>query len=385
MSLLNDALRKKKADKQPAMQCSAQTLFQSGRAQRLKKHYWIAAGCAAGMVLLAAGAWAWYDWTAGDAAPRLSMDSAAASLAEAAADSAPSALPSPATVPTDPGPENPAPLTMATPTPEPKVAAVPAKEQAVARQRPMLAPAGESIPTPSARPPRVAAAERTPARRPEPESSHRDRPTTQAGHRISSEPLYQKARLYHRQARIAEAIGMYREVLKIDPDHFDASLNLTSAYLQTEAFSQAYVLAADLQRRAPANPRVALNLAVAQIGCGRAQEALPLLDQAALQPQAPLYEIYFHKGVAHRQLGQTEAAIACYQKAEQIDPGDGRLLFNLAVAFDQQQAYDPAVNYYLKYLHAAGDLDPAGRRKIEQRIRALRADLAVSASGEALK
>ncbi|MFZ1986763.1 MAG: tetratricopeptide repeat protein [Desulfatitalea sp.] len=385
MSLLNDALRKRKAEEQPALQCTAQTLFQSGRTQRLKKRYWIAAGCAAGIVLLAVGTWAWYDWSSGDTAGPLLMDSATAGSSEAAAASVPSALPSPADAPAAPGPERSAPLSAATPTPEPTIAAVPAQEQAVARQRPVITPAGASVPTPSPRPQKIAASKPATAPRPATESSHHDRPLTPSGRRISSEPLYQKARLYHRQARIAEAIGMYREVLKIDPDHFDASLNLTSAYLQTEAFSQAYVLAADLYHRAPANPRVVLNLAAAQIGCGRSQEALPLLDQAATQPQAPLYEIYFHKGVAHRQLGQTEAAIVWYQKAEQLNPGDGRLLFNLAVAFDQQQAYDPAVNYYLKYLHAAGDLDTAGRRKIEQRVRALRADLAASASGGTTK
>ncbi len=189
--------------------------------------------------------------------------------------------------------------------------------------------------------------------------------------------------MFQRQGRAAEALAMYREVLKLDPDHFDARLNMSSIYLQTDQFTQAYALAAELHRRAPTHLQAILNLAIAQIGCGRAAEALPLLDQAAALPQAPLYTIYFHQGVALRQMGRTEAAIDWYRKAESLNPGDPRLLFNLALAFDQNQSYGQAVAYYSKYLNAAGkQMDAAGRAQVQARVRTLQAELAAVANGE---
>ncbi|MBI5897149.1 MAG: tetratricopeptide repeat protein, partial [Desulfobacterales bacterium] len=201
--------------------------------------------------------------------------------------------------------------------------------------------------------------------------------------RITSEPLYQKAHLLQRQGRTAEALGMYREVPTLDPNHFDTRLNMSAIYLETGQFTQAYALAADLHRQAPAHSQAMLNLAIAQVGCGRAAEALPLLDRVAALPQAPLYTVYFHKGVALRQLGQTAAAITWYRKAEALNPGDGRLLFNLALAYDQDQAYAQAVDYYLKYMQAAKEgLDAAGRGQIQGRVRALQAELAAADNGE---
>lgn len=186
--------------------------------------------------------------------------------------------------------------------------------------------------------------------------------------------LYQKARLYHRQNRLKQAVVMYREVLKIDPDHFNALFNLTSAYLQTGHAKKAHRIAADMHLRSPDNHQVTLNLAIALIGIGHPAEAIRLLDQVARQHNVPLFEICFHKGVAHRHLGQLEQAIAWYKKAEQIKPADASLLFNLAVAFDQQLQYDLAVDYYGRYLQESKNSDlptPLSIDKITQRIKTL--------------
>ncbi len=169
---------------------------------------------------------------------------------------------------------------------------------------------------------------------------------------------------------------MYRQALKIDPNHFDAGLHLASAYLQTAAFQNAYAVASDLYRRAPADPKAVVSLAAAQIGCGRPALALEFLDKADGLPQTMPFEVYFYKGVAHRHLNETEEAIAWYRKAEQLKPADPPLLFNLAVALDQLGDYAQAVIYYRNYLRESKDEQGAEtRKKVVARIRALRADL----------
>jgi Flp pilus assembly protein TadD len=191
----------------------------------------------------------------------------------------------------------------------------------------------------------------------------------------SVSPLYEKARLYHGQKRFKEAIDIYREVLKMDSQHSDARFNLISAYLQTKEFGKSYAPAADLFHQRPDNPEIMLNLAIASIGIGDAKKGLALLNKAQQRSDAPLYEIYFHQGIANRHLGQIDTAVACYRKAEHINPNDPRLLFNLAVAQDQQQHYEEAIQYYLKYIRTLKNKDSSIQRHVEQRIQALQMDL----------
>ena len=380
MSLLNDALRKKESEARSSPQVEAAALFQGRRGRRLGKRYLAAGICAALVLLGAAGAWGWRHWHAGDG-----PDGALGAQPAAAAPTTPADEPMPAPQPevAEQGPTAPTPEPI--PTVAPQVA--PAAQAAEAHPLPMRMPMPEPVviaPKPEAKPqtqsPSAAVRRAPPASM---ERAAAQPPATLPARRITSEPLYQKARLFQRQGRTPEALAMYREVLKIDPNHFDTRLNMSSIYLETGQFDQAYALAADLHRQAPAHPQAMLNLAIAQVGCGRAAEALPLLDRVAALPQAPLYTIYFHKGVALRQLGQTTAAIAWYRKAEALNPGDGRLLFNLALAYDQDQAYDQAVDYYLKYMQAAKEgLDAAGRGQIQGRVRALQAELAAADNGE---
>lgn len=194
------------------------------------------------------------------------------------------------------------------------------------------------------------------------------------------ERLYQKAKFYHRQQQLEKAINMYREVLKLDPDHYDGLFNLTSAYIGSKAYDKANLIASDLHIKQPDDTAAALNLAIAKIGIGRPAQALQLLDEIEGQRGAPRYEIFFHRGVACKQLGRLSEAIDWYRKAENLKPADTALLFNLAVALDQQLAYDQAVQYYRKYLVAVQNSRigaDAAVTQIKQRIRDLEFELSL--------
>ena len=121
------------------------------------------------------------------------------------------------------------------------------------------------------------------------------------------------------------------------------------------------------------NLQVMLNLAIAHIGCGRFREAIGLLDKAAGQPDAPLFEIALHKAVAYRQLNQLQDALTWYKRAEALRPDDPGLLFNLAVAYDQQRQYEAAIDYYLRYIERDGQGDALKTKKIRRRVRVLQA------------
>ena len=198
-----------------------------------------------------------------------------------------------------------------------------------------------------------------------------------AGPGPQAERSYRKALSYHRQGRMDRAITLYREVVQLRSQHFDARFNLVSAYIDTREFTKAHRIASELYRQDSTNQQVLANLAIAKIGLGQSREALQLLDQVADLPHAAMFTVYLHKGLAYRNLDQMEAAIGWYQSAEELKPDNPKLLFNLALAHDRQQHYREAVHYYQAYMQQVQD-DEQGRtiKDIRQRIHTLRSYVA---------
>lgn len=187
--------------------------------------------------------------------------------------------------------------------------------------------------------------------------------------------FYQKALRYHREDKLNQAIQMYKQVMRVNPDHQDALLNLSSAYIQLAAYSDAYPLLKQLEASDHRNPDILVNLAIAEIGLGRPGEAILLLDKAADQCEEPQFGIYFHRAAALSRLGKLEEARNTYKKAEKLNAGHPNLIFNLAVLSDKLQRYDEAIEYYGKFLKQCNTLPPQEKITIEARIRSLHAYL----------
>ena len=187
--------------------------------------------------------------------------------------------------------------------------------------------------------------------------------------------FFQKALTYHRQNKLDEAIHMYQKVLSKNPEHFDALFNLSSAYIETSAFSKAYPLLNKLRDLDPEKPEVLLNLAIVEIALGRFQSALAYLSIAEKRKDGPNFEIYFHRSVALSQLGNLNEAIVWYKRAEELHPHHSRLLFNIALVYDKMQNYPEAVRYYFKFLKQ--DLSsPNEKKEVAARILALKVYMA---------
>ena len=187
--------------------------------------------------------------------------------------------------------------------------------------------------------------------------------------------FYQKALSYHREDNLNQAIQMYKQVIRVNPDHRDALFNLSSAYIRLAAYSDAYPLLKQLEVSDHRNPDILVNLAIAEIGLGRPAEAIHLLDWAANQCEEPQFEIYFHRAAALSQLGKLEEARISYKKAEKLNTSHNNLIFNLAVLSDKLQRYDDAIQYYGKFLQQNNALPPHEKKNIEARIRSLHAYL----------
>lgn len=192
--------------------------------------------------------------------------------------------------------------------------------------------------------------------------------------------FYRKGLSYHREDKLNQAIQMYKQVIRVNPEHRDALFNLSSAYIQLAAYSDAYPLLKQLELSDHRNPDILVNLAIAEIGLGRPADAIHLLNSAANQSKEPQFGIYFHRAAALSQLGKLEEARTAYKKAEKLNTDHNNLIFNLAVLSDKLQRYDDAIHYYGKFLQQNNALPPQYKKSIEARIRSLQAYLGATRS-----
>jgi len=185
-----------------------------------------------------------------------------------------------------------------------------------------------------------------------------------------ADKFYQKALQFHRAGRMEEAINMYREVLKFSPDNSGASYNLSSALIEASKYSEAYDMLSSLLASNPESPEIKLNLAVAEIGLARPAEAIDLLNSVNTDEKKLRFSKFFHLGVATSHSGKLEDALAFYKKAEEINTGYPKLLYNVALTNDRLRNYNDAAAYYKKLL-ATGSTTQDETEAIKARISTL--------------
>ncbi len=182
------------------------------------------------------------------------------------------------------------------------------------------------------------------------------------------ERFYQKALSYHKTNNIKKAISMYEEILSNAPNHDDTLFNLAAAYIQISVFDKAYPILKKLLDRNPDNPNILLNLAIAEIGMNRPHEADSHLNMAESQKNQPDFEVFFHRGVAQSKINKLDEAVDWYAKAKKIEPNNPSLLFNLGITHEKLKEYSAAVSYYELSLEYGYTFSPDLRDDISARI-----------------
>jgi predicted O-linked N-acetylglucosamine transferase (SPINDLY family) len=161
---------------------------------------------------------------------------------------------------------------------------------------------------------------------------------------------------HHQAGRLADAEALYRQVLRVDSNHFDA-LHL---------------------------------LGVLAHQSGKHQEAIELIVKATRQnPSA--FPVLNNLGLAYQALNDLEEASVCFQKALALKPDYVEALNNLAIVYQAQAKLDEAAALFQKVLslrpdfaeahnnlagvlHAQGKLDEA--RACYEKALALKPDFA---------
>lgn len=184
--------------------------------------------------------------------------------------------------------------------------------------------------------------------------------------------FYQKALTYHRSGRLTDAIRLYRQVLRSNAGHPGAMLNLSGAYMQQGNYVEATSLLNRLEQVEPRPEGVLLNLAIAAVGKGNPEQALIYLDRAASASDGSPWEIRFHRAVALARLNRLSEARVLYRALETERPEDPQLQFNLAITCDAMGLYPQALAHYEATLRTPPEASGIDRSTIIQRIRTIR-------------
>jgi tetratricopeptide (TPR) repeat protein len=126
------------------------------------------------------------------------------------------------------------------------------------------------------------------------------------------------------KGRAPEAIRIFENALRIEPDYADAHNSLGAALVQT----------------------------------GKIQEAIPHLEQA-LRIKPDFAEAYNSLGTALYQTGKREEAIEHYQQALRINPDYAEAHYNLATAFLLEGKVSDAIGHYEQALRIKPDFAEA--------------------------
>jgi len=131
--------------------------------------------------------------------------------------------------------------------------------------------------------------------------------------------LMRRAIALHQQGRLADARGLYQEVLVTEPDNFDALHLMGVVAYQTGDLDGAAELIGKAVARRNDNPHALSNFGNVLKDLGRSAEAVAQYDRAlALKPD--FAEVYYNRGNALLNLKRPDAAIASYDRAIVLKP-----------------------------------------------------------------
>ena len=141
------------------------------------------------------------------------------------------------------------------------------------------------------------------------------------GHALEKEP-----------GRLEEAIGQYREALRLNPDIIEARTNLGGALNAQGRTQEALIELETARQLAPNSAAAHNNLGVAlNKAVGRRKDAIAEF-QAALRLKPDFADAHANLGNALKAEGRTMEAIAQHKEALRLNPGSAEVHYNLANA-----------------------------------------------------
>ena len=138
----------------------------------------------------------------------------------------------------------------------------------------------------------------------------------------------------HQNKNYQVAENLYKQILKVNPNHFESIFYLGSLLIEIRNFDQANSL---LQKAITIQPNYAVayvNLGIALEELGESQQAMNHF-QKAIEIQPNFAVAHFNLGYVFSKLNELHKAINHYEKTIQIDPNYALAHNNLGITFKE--------------------------------------------------
>jgi predicted O-linked N-acetylglucosamine transferase (SPINDLY family) len=165
--------------------------------------------------------------------------------------------------------------------------------------------------------------------------------------RSQKQSILQNALMMHQRGRLAEAELLYREMLELDPDDFDATHLLGVAFVQHGQLAEGEQLIARAIRLDPNDPTALHNRGSVLLTLKRFDEALADYDKAvALKPDYA--EAFSGRASALKGLKRYDEALASYDRAITLKPNYAEAFSNRGNTLQDLERFDEALAEYDK-------------------------------------
>ena len=145
------------------------------------------------------------------------------------------------------------------------------------------------------------------------------------------------------------AENLYKEVLKINPNHFGSIFLLGTLSIKIKNFDRAIQLLNQAILIQPNHAQSHNNLGVVFVELGEVQKAMSYY-QTAINSQPNYADAHNNLGVVFNKLGEDQKAISCYQKAISIQPNYADAHYNLGNVLDKLNKHQEAIICYEKVI-----------------------------------
>jgi tetratricopeptide (TPR) repeat protein len=149
--------------------------------------------------------------------------------------------------------------------------------------------------------------------------------------------------------RYGKAIQCYNELLRIDPNDFEAYFALGDIYIKTGQYDKAIGCFKDGADIVSGNPMVYSRIAEAYQKLGDYEKAVEYYKKV-IQLNPHTIDVYLQLGYIYHYMGYYDKAIGCFDKVTQFSPGHIDAYLQLALMHKDSGDYEKAVEYYKKVI-----------------------------------
>jgi tetratricopeptide (TPR) repeat protein len=158
--------------------------------------------------------------------------------------------------------------------------------------------------------------------------------------------------------RVPEAMDLFQQALRIDPDSATAHVDLGNALLAQGRLNDAIRHYEKALRIRPDYPEAHIDLGGVLLQAGKIQEAIEQYKQA-LRLNPDYAEAHSNLGAIFQRMGKLPEAVAQYELALRINPDYAEAHFNLGLALERLGRTPEAIEHYQQALKLRPDFTPA--------------------------